>query len=223
MLSELLKWKNNVRDWEQGKSLYLKLGTNAGLKYLLAKPKTQLSEQLLLKEVNVLIEKYSWEASEKTLKHKKKEVTPEALPEVKYTTDVNELIENRKKLYKEAGIAHSKLRSIVKDEERFTLARLIVHNMKQNNKLWAAQEYFERNGHLPPDTSEQPVLDAESLSLNDLMKLRTSLPPNISRDRKTLQNCKDEDKIKFLKTRIETRQQLLEAVKIKIANAVITA
>lgn len=224
MLTELVRWKEHGRDWDTGCNLFNQYGTDKSIKFLISLPKNPSSEILLLKAINKLIEEVSWdEQEERTAPAKIKqtklvEEEPTPLPQ-----DINLLIARRKKLYKEAGDAHAKLRHIILDSERFELARLIIKSMKENNKLWEAQDYYERHNHLPPNTKENPIADADLLPLSELLSLRNTLPPSISRDRKTLKTLTDPDKIAVLQERIDSRHKLLLSIKQRIKNAAISA
>lgn len=183
--------------WSYSKahSLYCQYGPNEFLKKLLAKP-SNFNEEKLRAELKKL-----YQEAQSTPE-------PENIAEKKtYPKEVEAIIQERKQAFRNA-MRYREVIPRLEDKEKRKHACLEVKRlMKENARLWALEDYYNKNNKLPEPPRPQTV--TEGLSISQLITKRNNCRANITKNRKRNNMPKVREWEETLKT-IESRITELE-------------
>ena len=212
--ADIQSWVKGDQDFYTGLTLYLKYGKSSTLKRLLSKKgETNYNSEKLLYELGKLADLDVAISIKKQAPRVKKTVqaipvqpamdppVPAAaptlppvfsdieLPEVDFSKLPDQLKHEtmqRVKLYKQTWILQFRLNEQQTDEKRLALAKEIITNMDEVNRLWERIDHYLEHGVIP---AQKPEAKPKSLPTDpvSLVKRQMNLRTYISRGRKRLQ------------------------------------
>ena len=180
MKEAFYKIENWLREpiFESGIKLYEKYGNNDAWKGLFrTMGKTSVTQKKLIELIKVLFEEMK--ATEKQVEYvvlyepKKQALERQVKIRASDLPDAPEkvlaLIEERKKLWREAYAEFNRLDLIPTDAERLVSAKIINDNWRRITRIWVMTEEFDRTGSLPPEPVQAKI------SAKDIHSLYKSL------------------------------------------------
>ena len=232
--SEAKSWLEGDQEYYSGLAIFMKYGKSAALKNLLSKKGPSPYNQGKLEYELGKISKEIPSIPVKVIKPVRiKLAQPPAieqpapstislppvysdieLPSVDFESLPDQLKHEtiqRVKLFKKTWILHFTLSDKQSDEERKGIAKTIIQNMDEVNRLWSRIDYYLKHGTIPVDEI-QSKKDEGPLDLLGWAQKQLNLRTYVSRAKTKLKTLKDP--IKILKTEEDIAKWDLELISI---------
>lgn len=214
-MKEITQWFNSAKDFKTGVALYMKHGTSESYKRILANstPTQTLIDDLAYELGQIAGQNAIQAPVKKKKKKKKQQISAPVKPvnpvsginvqqEITLPDEVQQLIDSKNRMYKEACTIHAALTGMPEDErEKAAFQLLDLWDMIQ--QAWAKIDYWREHKHLPgpPKTDETKKSD---MNILDLITREKTLQTYISKYKKKV-------KISFTeKARIRNQAKLDE-------------
>ncbi|SDG67812.1 hypothetical protein SAMN05421827_109130 [Pedobacter terrae] len=209
-IASLTSWLNDPnRTYEHGKLLYDQYGDNKSLSALFKSGSTSFHLSKLTAALAALNLKANLEPKPIIiLEAPEPEPSPEKM-RISYDSapdQIIQILEKKRFNYAKARRLFEAVRVMDSQQHRLDAAIEILDLMDEVNEAWAIIDEWNDTGHLREQEQKQVVVDVQHMSLQQLLKEKANLGPNISKDRKKLKVA-DSDKSRLKITqRIEARE-----------------
>lgn len=215
-IAALNTWLNDPnRSYNQGKYLYEQYGTNKTLLALLNSGSTsfhlkKLTDALILLNSNSKIEPKPLKISQPT-----SEPVKTSRPEISYSSapdQIQQIIEKKRLNYARARKLFEMFRVMESPDQRCDAALEILDLMDKVNEAWGIIDEWNDTGHIREQQEKEVEASIEQMNLQQLLREKGNLAPNISKDRRRLKLAvTDKDKIKYAQrlTAREARYKLI--------------
>lgn len=186
-MNEITNWLKAGKDFDKGRVLYEKYGTNTVFKHLFKAGKNAVSHKFLIEELGKLegaiperkqVEKQVVGGDlPKLFSKPNKQIVKEYTPPSDHVTapeEVKKLVERRKYLYAITNRLHAGFSTNLSEIEQAVITIELMMCWDEIEQIWIKTNYFNRHGELPYElpTIELNIVSGESLTKR-LTNLRT--------------------------------------------------
>lgn len=221
-IASLTSWLNDPnRTYEHGKMLYEQYGDNKSLSALFKSGSTSFHLSKLTAAITGLNSKTNIEpkpiiiaeAEEPEPLAEKMRITYDSAPD-----QIIQILEKKRFNYAKARRLFETIRVMDNIDNRLEAAIEILNLMDEVNEAWAIIDEWNDTGHIREQQQKQLEIDVQHMNLQQLLKEKANLGPNISKDRKKLKTAgSDKSRLKITQ-RIEAREARYKLVLERIGN-----